>query len=101
MGVASGKSFGRLYADCIKKDVRKIADKQGKAIIKYGKSHTLIAITDPVLQRRLSRLQLLDTLAMQVDRHGGDCCIQFDENGKVIGAKGIDNDMAFEDPARS
>jgi len=93
MGVASGKSFGRLAKEGY--FVHKEGDKQGKTIDKDGKNQSPLAITDPVLQRCLSRLQLLDALAFQVDRHGGNFYVQFDENGNVTGVKGIDNDMAF------
>jgi hypothetical protein len=47
------------------------------------------------LQRLLSRLQLLDILAYQVDRNTGNFYIQTDAQGKVTGLTGIDNDMAF------
>ncbi|WP_127587382.1 eCIS core domain-containing protein [Paenibacillus koleovorans] len=50
---------------------------------------------DGNLQRYLSRLQLLDAIAMQIDRHTGNYFIQYDENGNVTGVTGIDNDMAF------
>jgi hypothetical protein len=45
--------------------------------------------------RLLSRLQLLDTLALQMDRHGGNFFVQQDQAGNVIGITGIDNDMSF------
>jgi len=54
-----------------------------------------INIKDPNLQRLLSKLQLLDALAFQVDRHAGNWFIEQDEKGAVTGIKGIDNDMAF------
>lgn len=54
-----------------------------------------IDMNDPNLQRCLSRLQLIDTLAMQVDRHYGNFFVQFDESGRVLGVTGIDNDMSF------
>ncbi|MBB6735616.1 DUF4157 domain-containing protein [Cohnella sp. CBP 2801] len=54
-----------------------------------------IDMNDPNLQRSLSRLQLIDTLAMQIDRHFGNFFIQFDQSGRVLGVTGIDNDMSF------
>lgn len=62
---------------------------------KTGDKSNAINVQDPVLQRCLSRLQLLDTLAMQVDRHWGNYFIEYDEAGNVIGVKGIDNDLSF------
>ncbi len=52
-------------------------------------------MNDPVFQRALSRMQLLDTLAMQIDRHVGNFFIHRGDDGKVIAVTGIDNDMAF------
>ncbi|HEY1830876.1 MAG TPA: DUF4157 domain-containing protein [Acidimicrobiales bacterium] len=49
---------------------------------------------DAVLQRCLNKLQILDAIAGQLDRHGGNYFIQHDA-GKVVGVKGIDLDMAF------
>jgi hypothetical protein len=46
------------------------------------------------LQRLLSRLQLLDILAHQVDRNPGNFFLQF-QGGEVTHITGIDNDMAF------
>jgi len=62
---------------------------------KTGEKQNAINVQDPVLQRCLSRLQLLDSLALQIDRHTGNYFIEYDENGKVIGVKGIDNDLSF------
>ncbi len=54
-----------------------------------------IAMDDPVLQRSLNRLQLLDALCGQVDRHMGNLFVSQDITGQVTGVQGIDNDMAF------
>jgi hypothetical protein len=43
----------------------------------------------------MSNLQLLDAVSGQMDRHIGNIFCQVDANGKVIGIKGIDNDLAF------
>ncbi|MDQ0112688.1 eCIS core domain-containing protein [Paenibacillus harenae] len=56
---------------------------------------TTIDFADPVLQRSLSRLQLMDALSMQVDRHTGNFFVQTDDSGNVLGVTGIDNDMSF------
>lgn len=52
------------------------------------------------LQRDINRMQVLDMVCGQVDRHGGNFFYQVSEapvNGKyqIIGLQGIDNDMAF------
>ncbi len=52
-------------------------------------------VNDPAFQRALSRLHLIDTLAMQVDRHTGNFYINRNDEGKTLGVTGIDNDMAF------
>jgi len=54
-----------------------------------------INVQDPNLMRLLSRLQLLDSLAMQLDRHTGNFFLQIDANGNVTKVTGIDNDMSF------
>lgn len=52
-------------------------------------------VFDSNLQRYMSQLQLLDTLAMQIDRHDGNFFIDYDKEGNVTSVTGIDNDMAF------
>jgi hypothetical protein len=73
--------------------------KQGKlapdATEKANRGGNTINVQDPNLQRLLSRLQMLDTLAFQIDRNTGNYFIQFDQQGNVIGITGIDNDMGF------
>lgn len=54
-----------------------------------------LALDDPVLQRAMNKLQLLDALCGQVDRHGGNMYVKLDVQGRVTGVEGIDNDMAF------
>ncbi len=57
---------------------------------------------DPGLRRELVKLQLLDALTAQGDRHGGNFVIQRGEGGRFTGLSAIDNDQAFgsriEDP---
>ncbi|PTY02556.1 hypothetical protein DB346_08390 [Verrucomicrobia bacterium LW23] len=50
---------------------------------------------EPQLRRDLVRLQLMDSLCGQVDRHGGNYVIQRDHTGKYLGLKAIDNDQSF------
>ena len=47
------------------------------------------------LQRQLSKLQILDLLARQVDRNQGNFFLATDGNGQVTKVTGIDNDMSF------
>jgi hypothetical protein len=54
-----------------------------------------VNINDPNLQRMMSRLQLLDALAFQVDRNLSNFYLQTDEHGNVLAVTGIDNDMSF------
>ena len=51
-------------------------------------------VNDSNLLRQLSRLQLLDTLALQMDRHGGNFFLDM-SGGNVNHVTGIDNDMSF------
>lgn len=55
-----------------------------------------IDAADPVLQRCLNRLQILDAIAGQLDRHQENYFVQQDPTtGSVTGVTGIDLDMAF------
>lgn len=54
-----------------------------------------ISLDDPVLQSSLNKLQLLDAVCGQLDRHQGNYLIQTDGAGGVTGITGIDLDMAF------
>lgn len=54
-----------------------------------------VYINNAGLQRHLSKLQLLDNLAFQVDRQNSNYYISFDQTGNVTGITGIDNDMAL------
>lgn len=54
-----------------------------------------ISLEDPVLQRSLNALQLIDAIAGQLDRHWKNYYIATDGQGRVTGVIGIDLDMAF------
>lgn len=54
-----------------------------------------VALDDPVLQRGINKLQILDAIAGQLDRHQGNYYIEAGKDGKVKGVTGIDLDMAF------
>ncbi|BAN01347.1 eCIS core domain-containing protein [Ilumatobacter coccineus] len=49
---------------------------------------------DPELQRLMSRMQMIDIIAMQADRHAGNFMLHV-ESGRVVGLTGIDNDLSF------
>lgn len=51
-------------------------------------------LNDPVARRGLSNLYLLDIIAGQVDRHHGNFIVEI-KGGKIVGIKGIDNDLSF------
>ncbi|MEN8158670.1 MAG: LamG domain-containing protein [Myxococcota bacterium] len=50
---------------------------------------------DPRLRRDLVRLQLMDAIAGQVDRHSGNYFVQQDASGRCTGVQGIDNDVSW------
>ena len=54
-----------------------------------------VATDDPILQRSMNKLQLLDVICGQLDRHMGNWMIETDEQGRLKGVTGIDLDMAF------
>ena len=50
--------------------------------------------TNPVM-RDLSKLQLLDLLALQIDRHTNNYMVHTDVTGQIVRLVGFDHDMAF------
>lgn len=73
----------------------------GKTAFGMDKSHArrigpgAVSLDDPVLLRGLNKLQILDAIAGQLDRHVGNYMIDADDTGAVRGVTGIDLDMAF------
>lgn len=53
------------------------------------------AMAGATFQRGLVKLQMLDALTGQIDRHLGNYFIQKNARGEVIGVQGIDNDLSF------
>jgi len=51
---------------------------------------------DPVLQKKMVDLQLVDYLTNQRDRHMNNYFVAYDEQGNVTRVAGIDNDFTFE-----
>ncbi|MBO6214807.1 MAG: hypothetical protein J6N76_04635 [Lachnospiraceae bacterium] len=88
MQKAEGQEATQFVADMIKEKV------------KAGKGDT---IRNSDLQekltggfiRDLSNVHILDYICGQIDRHLGNYFVQKDANGKLIGLKCIDNNMAF------
>ena len=50
---------------------------------------------DPVVRRDLTKLQLLDALTAQGDRHQGNYVVTRDKDGRCTGVIAIDNDQCF------
>ena len=65
---------------------------EGKSGDKLGKDDPIRQ--DPDFRRGLSNLYLLDLICNQVDRHPGNYIVQM-KDGKVVGVRGIDNDLSF------
>ena len=59
-----------------------------------GLAPNAVSLEDATLQRCLNKLQILDAIAGQLDRHAGNYFIQH-KGGNVTGVTGIDLDMAF------
>jgi hypothetical protein len=102
------KTMVRLYKDLVDSDdmTQKAFDEvmaegqlyyreDGVLMGKHTASITGIDFDDPNLRRDLTKLQLLDALCGQGDRHGGNYVVQLDENGKYRSLKAIDNDQSF------
>lgn len=54
-----------------------------------------VSMDDPAFQRGLNKLQLLDVVCGQLDRHPGNYYIEADGKGGAKSVTGIDLDMAF------
>jgi hypothetical protein len=80
-----GADFGTIMEDAGASGATQMKDEVG----------TTDPATDANLQRLLSRLQLIDAIAGQVDRHMGNYYVEKDNSGKVISVTGIDLDMSF------
>ena len=100
MHSGDGKKSGSLMEDATKKgksafNVAKGGSYDpGKGGVK-GDDVDSINLQDPQLMRQLSRLQLIDLLAFQVDRNTKNYYIQTDKSGNVVGIVGIDNDFSL------
>jgi hypothetical protein len=68
---------------------------KGKAMEKLTQEEAEAVKNDPNFQRAMSKLQMLDIIAGQLDRHGGNYFVQLDEGGNFVALKGIDLDLAF------
>lgn len=84
---AKGTKFAKLgnSGQVVKTD----ADKAGAT------NPDTFSFDDPVFQRCLSKLTIIDALCYQVDRHAGNFYVETDGQGRVVSVTGIDNDLAF------
>ena len=48
-----------------------------------------------VAQKEMMKLQLLDIITAQADRHGGNYLVQQNDQGEIIGVKAIDSDFCM------
>lgn len=67
----------------------------GKSFDKLQDGEKDRVVNDPNFQQSLAKLQLLDVMCGQLDRHSGNYFVTTDTGGNFTGLKGIDNDMAF------
>ncbi|WP_157041646.1 DUF4157 domain-containing protein [Nitriliruptor alkaliphilus] len=85
---AAGPSMGELLkAERVTRTAREHA--------RATKPGEVVDLEDATLQSCLNKLQLIDVIAGQLDRHEGNYHVAHDAAGKVVGVTGIDNDMAF------
>jgi hypothetical protein len=88
MGIHMDKVKGEQLRDML-------YDPEQSSFVREEGSNKL-SLDDPMLQQELNKLQFLDVLSGQVDRHMGNIHVDRDKNtGKVTKVTGIDNDMAF------
>jgi hypothetical protein len=75
----------------LENDASSYQERDGKLYKLTGQRHVAFDYSNPVTQRGLSDLQILDAIISQGDRHGGNIFI--DAKG---GVHGIDNDMTMD-----
>jgi len=104
---SKGFEGGELVGDTLKvinEELRGTLDEEGMPIIEndqivqtlQGRDGMVSTnFDDPVLRRELTKLQWLDALTGQVDRHGQNYFIERTPDGATVAIQGIDNDMAF------
>lgn len=74
-----------------------LVDENGESVKTLQGRDGMVAMDfgDSVLRRELTKLQWLDALTGQVDRHGQNYFVERTTDGQTVAIKGIDNDMAF------
>ena len=80
------------------KPKHQIAAKEVNGEIRYFELHHQYRdpnFYDPRLRRDLVRLQLMDAISGQVDRHPGNYFVLQNAKGEVVGVKAIDNDQSW------
>lgn len=104
---SQGFTGGELAGDTLKifnEELRGTLDEEGGLLIEndavvmtlQGRDGIVgMDFSDPVLRRELTKLQWLDALTGQVDRHGQNYFVERSVDGLTVAVKGIDNDMAF------
>ena len=94
---ASEREISKLQEKKNNTDLQKSSELIGRRVVEGvgGKKDQTLNANDPKFQRDMNTLFLLDTLALQTDRHSGNFFIEADENGNYKGLTGIDNDISF------
>lgn len=104
---SQGFTGGELVGDTLKifnEQLGVTLDEEGAPVIENGEIVMTLQgrdgivgmdFSDPVLRRELTKLQWLDALTGQVDRHGQNYFVERTVDGLTVAVKGIDNDMAF------
>lgn len=98
--LSKGFTGGEMDGDTLKVFNEKLGgvpDENGDRVeVLQGQSgRVAMDYSDPVLRRDVTKLQWLDALTGQVDRHGQNYFIERAPDGSVLGVQGIDNDIAF------
>ncbi len=97
---AQGEKTGSLMEDATKKgksafDIATAKEVYDPAAGEAKGAANQMSLQDPELMRQLSRLQLIDLLALQVDRNTKNYFVQVSPTGAVLGVTGIDNDLSM------
>jgi hypothetical protein len=79
---AQGENFAKL-------------DERDDIVLDETTNPAQLSLADPNLQRQWSKLNILDALTGQLDRHGGNLFAKLNQQGNVESLTAIDHDMSF------
>ena len=89
-----------IYDNGVKTEGTFMALAEGEAMDRINKDSKLLktnfnSLDNSEALRQIADIQVLDYICGNIDRHGANLIYQVNDDGKITGVTGIDNDMAF------